>query len=159
SRDNAKSRDGLETFRKHGVRFFVGATEYDLFNPEHVLFLGMSAVIGEVQARHQSKKSVENRIERAKRGIPACGTLPVGRTWDGKEWHKDPEAEALVREVAARYLAGESLPKIAKEKGLNASNLHRTMTQRCGPVWKQEFHSKALNIHEIVNTRVPRLLD
>jgi DNA invertase Pin-like site-specific DNA recombinase len=158
SRDNAKSRDGLEAFREAGVRFFVGSTEYDLFNPEHCLFLGMSAVIGEFQARHQSKKSVENRIERAKRGLPACGTLPFGRTWDGNEWHVDPEKQAMVEDVAARYLNGESLPKLAKEYGVNASNLHRTLTERCGPVWEQHFHSKALNIKETVRTKVPELL-
>src|SRR5262249_1668436 len=68
SRDNAKSKEGLNAFRQADIRFFVGATEYDLFNPEHVLFLGMSAEFGEFQARHQSKKSIDARLKRAREG-------------------------------------------------------------------------------------------
>src|SRR5262245_16018147 len=30
SRDNAKSKEGLEVFRTHGICFYVGSTEYDL---------------------------------------------------------------------------------------------------------------------------------
>ena len=45
---------GLEVFRDHGILFFAGATEYDLFNPDHELFWGISAVIGQTsQARNQ----------------------------------------------------------------------------------------------------------
>src|SRR5262245_4829228 len=32
SRDNAKSKEGLEIFRRCGIRFFVATSEYDLFN-------------------------------------------------------------------------------------------------------------------------------
>src|SRR5262249_15787003 len=39
------------------------------------------------------------------------------------------------------------------------SNLHRCLTERCGPVWEQRFDSDALNIHEVVKTQVPPLLD
>lgn len=159
SRDNGRSRDGLEIFRSHGIRFFVGATEYDLFNPEHCLFLGMAAVFGEFQARHQSRKSILNRIERARRGLPACGKLPFGRTFDARAgWGIDTEKRAMIEDVARRYLAGEPLPKLAKEYGVNHSNLHKVLTRRCGEEWEQEFAAPALNIHEKVVTKVPRLL-
>src|SRR5688500_11307227 len=39
SRDNTKSEEGLEAFRQHRVRFFVGVTEYNLHLPEHCLYL------------------------------------------------------------------------------------------------------------------------
>jgi site-specific DNA recombinase len=159
SRDNTKSTAGLDAFRKHGIRFFVGTTEYDLFNPEHRLFLGMSAVIGQFQAHHQSKKSIDNRIERARKGMPAAGKLPFGRTFDpAAGWGIDPEKLAMVRDVARRYLAGESMGKLAEEYGVNHANLHKILTRRCGPEWVQEFHSDALNVHEAVTTVIPALL-
>jgi site-specific DNA recombinase len=33
SRDNRKSKEGLQILRNNGVKFFVGTMEYDLFNP------------------------------------------------------------------------------------------------------------------------------
>src|SRR5262245_2531012 len=33
SRDNNKSKEGLEVLRANGIRFFVGVTEYNLFDP------------------------------------------------------------------------------------------------------------------------------
>src|SRR5262249_53081205 len=117
SRDNGKSREGLEVFKEHGIRFFVGTTEYDLYNPHHVLFLSMSAVIGEFLASNQNKKSILNRIERGRSGLPTCGKLPFGRTFDEttKKWGIDPEKQAMVEDVARRYLAGEPMPKLAEE--------------------------------------------
>jgi DNA invertase Pin-like site-specific DNA recombinase len=160
SRDNAKSAEGLEAFRAAGVRFFVGAQEYDLYNPEHRLFLGMSAVIGQYQAHQQAKKSLEARIERARRGLYSAGNPPFGRTFDRAtgRWGFHPEKKALVEDVARRYLAGESMLTIGASYGLNSRYLHKLISQQCGPVWVQHFASKALNISEEVETPVPELL-
>src|SRR5262245_14770824 len=76
SRDNVKSETGLITLRNAGIRFFVLGTEYDLFNPEARLFLGLTATIGAYHAHSQKKKSIENKIARAKRGLPTSGKLP-----------------------------------------------------------------------------------
>jgi site-specific DNA recombinase len=160
SRDNTKSTEGLDAFKRYGIRFFVGVTEYDLFNPEHVLFLSLSAVIGQFQASNQVKKSVLNRIARARRGLPTCGKLPFGRTFDEAtgEWGIDSKKQALVTDVANRYLAGESLPKLAKEHGVNHSNLCKLLRERCGDQWEIEFQADDLNIRETVTLTVPRLL-
>jgi site-specific DNA recombinase len=163
SRDNAQSKSGLDAFRRHQIRFFVGATEYDLFRPEHSLFLGLSAEIGEFQAAQQNKKSMENRIAKAHRGLPVSGQLPWGRTWTAAGgWAVDPEKQALIALVAERYLAGESLLSLAKKYGkgnkLTLGNLHKVLTARCGDTWEQRFRSRSLNIDETVITKVPRLL-
>jgi site-specific DNA recombinase len=163
SRDNAKSADGLDVLKRNRRRFFVSTTEYDLFKPENEFFLSMSAVIGQFQASNQKKKSIETRIARAQKGMPATGKLPFGRTFDrskpeGQQWGIDETKRQMVTEVAARYLIGESLQKLAKEKGVNHSNLHKVLTRCSGDIWQQEFRSDALNVHEVVPTRVPRLL-
>jgi DNA invertase Pin-like site-specific DNA recombinase len=160
SRDNGKSKVGLDILRKHKVRFFVCKQEYNLHDPTACLFLGMSAEIGEFQAGNQSKKSMINRIERARKGLPVSGKLPFGRTFDKKAgaWGIDPAKHALVKDCARRYLRGEGMAALAKEYDLNLSTLHEVLTRRCGPSWVQNFDSDKLNIHEQVPTRVPELL-
>ena len=36
--------------------------------------------------------------------------------------------------------------------------MHETLTKHAATVWVQQFHSDTLNIHEVVETTVPRLL-
>jgi site-specific DNA recombinase len=164
ARDNAKSKEGLEALRNAGVRFYVGSAEMDLFDPNVRLTLGLHAEIGEFIALQQAKKSLENRIARAERGLPVSGMLPWGRTWSEEEgWGIDPRKQGLIKEVAGRYLAGESLLSLARkfdveDNDLSLGNLHKVLTSRCGDTWEQRFRSKRLNIDVTVQTRVPRLL-
>jgi hypothetical protein len=159
SRDNRKSKEGLDAFRGNGIRFFVGTGEMDLFDPNHCLILGMHAEIGEFIANQQSRKSMESRVSRARRGIPVAGELPFARTYTDKDgWGLDAGKAAKVREAARRYLAGESLNDIADSLGMFLSQLQYVLAHRCGPTWTQEFRSARLGIHERVETPVPRLL-
>jgi len=159
SRDNQASHAGLEVFRHRRVRFFVGTTEYDLFDETACLFLEMSAAFNKFQARSQNRKSMLSRIHRAERGLPTAGGLPYGRTYDEKTgWGIDPKKQATIQDVARRYLAGESVEKLAAEHGMNVGSLHKTLTKRCGDVWEQLFDSAELNIHTGVKLKVPRLL-
>lgn len=164
SRDNASSREGLEAFREHGIRFFTGSTERNLFNPNDILFLSISAVIGEYFARNQMEKSLKNRIERAKRGMPTSGKLPFGRLFirskdrqDG-QWEIDKEKQRMVKDAAKRYLAGEAIEDLAKEYGVNGSNLWKVLSRVSGRKWQLEFKSKVLNIAEVVEIKIPPLL-
>ncbi len=161
SRDNARSKEGLDVLRAHKVRFFVGSQEYDLFNPVAKLFLGVSAEIGEFQAGLQNLKSTTNRIARARRGVPTGGKLPFGRLYDRKtgEWSLDPEKQAVIRDIAARYLKGESLNRLAKEYNLNHPNLCKILREQSGEEWSINFKVPSLNIDETVPFKVPRLLD
>jgi site-specific DNA recombinase len=159
SRDNAASKSGLKILKKHGIRFFVGQTEFDLFQPAHSLFLGMSAEMNEFFASEQNRKSIINRMARAKRGIPTSGKLPYGRTWNGKEWGIDEEKREKIQQAATRYLQGDQIPKIAKSFGMNATNLWKILTQRCGTEWLQEFKTPKFGIDETVSMIIPALLD
>jgi len=160
SRDNMKSKTGLQIFRDNAIRFFVGTTEYNLFDPTQNLFLGMSAEIGEYQARIQSLKSMLTRIKRAKEGRPSAGALPFGRTWSlEKGWGIDPEKKAMIEDVARRYIKGEQMTAIAKSYKWNKSHLFDIMKTRCGPEWVCSFVQENININEKVIVRVPELLD
>jgi DNA invertase Pin-like site-specific DNA recombinase len=163
SRHDRASDDGLEVLLDNGIRFYVGSTEYALDDPSARMQLGIHAVIGGFQASNQNKKSIENRIARARRGWAASGKLPFGRTFDRNNqvqngWGVDRAKQAIIEDVARRYLTGTSMPKLAAEYGMNHSSLHKTLTKRCGDQWVQRFRSKKLNIEVKVPTAVPRLL-
>ncbi len=161
SRDNESSKPGLRILRDNGIAFYVGQSEMNLHSPETKLFLGMSAEIGEFTASQQNKKSMENRIARAKRGVPSAGKLPPGRTYNGEteKWGIDKKFRDTIQQVAKRYLAGEAMAELANEYGMNHPNLHKTLMERCGEDWQLHFDSDAFNIHEVVPIKVPRLLD
>lgn len=161
SRDNQKSKDKLEILRDNNIRFFVGMVEYDLFDYNQNLFLGLSAEIGEFQAAQQSKKSIDNRIERAKRGIPTGGKIPFGRTYnkDTNTWGIDPDKKIIIEQAASRYLKGESSQIIAQSYGMNLPNLWKILTTRSGEDWEISFKLKRAKIDETVSIKVPRLLD
>jgi len=162
SRDNAKSQQGLEVLKARDIRFFVGQKEFDLYNPEDLFVLGINAVIGGYFAGNQAKKSIENRIDRARtQNRPACGKLPYGRTFDADKlkWDVDPIKKQKIEDAAARYLAGESLKDIAAENGMSLKNLHTILMKRSGPKWEQHFNNTKYNIHETIITTVPTLLD
>jgi DNA invertase Pin-like site-specific DNA recombinase len=161
SRDNAKSKEGIDVFKRCHVRFFVGKSEFDLFNPEHTLQLGIYAEFGKYVSERLAKASMESRIERARNGIPTAGKPPWGRTYDKatKQWGVDHAKKAVIEKVARRYLRGESLEKLANEFGLRHCNLHKVLTKRCGPTWEVEFNSDRFNIHRKVQIQIPPLLD
>ena len=93
SRDNEMNKRGLRILKQNDIKFFVGSTEYDLYSPDQTLFLSMAVEIGEFQAAQQTQKSLLNKIERAKRGIPTSGKLPYGRIYNHNtnSWEIDRE--------------------------------------------------------------------
>lgn len=121
----------------------------------------MSAEIGEYQARQQKQKSVLSCIARAKRiGAPTSGKKPFGRTWDktAEKWGVDEVKKTMIEDVAKRYLAGEALPILAKEYGINHSFLNKTLAQSCGDSYTITWDIKDLNMRETVKIQIPRLL-
>ena len=160
SRDNLKSKTGLEILKTNNIRFFVGTTEYDLFKPADVLFLGMSTEMNEFFAMEQARKSIENRIARAKRNIPVAGNLPYGRTYDKNtnQWGIDPEKQKQIELAAQMYLDGTGIPETAKMFNMNPASMWKTLTKRCGTQWEIRLRNKRLKIDETVTLTVPALL-
>lgn len=160
SRDNAKSKAGLDILRMNKIRFFVGTSEFDLYNPAQNLFLGMSAEIGEYQAREQALKSIINRINIAKGGKPASGMLPHGRTWDKvKGWDVDLVKKQIIEQCAERYLKGDSFKTIAHTYNMDFTNLWTILNTGCGTEWHCKFVNKDVNVDETVIMKIPPLLD
>jgi len=161
SRDTYKHEEALRILRKNKIRFFVGTIEQDLFDPTQEVILNTQVNFAQYQAKLQKLKSITSRINRAKRGMPATGKLPYGRIFNQKtgEWSIDKAKQKKIRWAAERYLAGDSIPRIASTLGMNAASLWKTLNHRSGTKWLTRFEVKELNINETVTLTVPPLLD
>lgn len=163
SRDNVASSTGLDLLLNSGIQYFYVLTDrHDLYDPNDRLRLAFHALIGQYVATNQTKKSIEARIHRAKRGIPTGGKIPFGRRFDREtgKWSVDPTKQKMMKDAARRYLKnGESISAIAEEYGLNHSAFHKNLMTRCGDKWEMEFKIEKLNIYEKVTISIPPLLD
>ncbi len=161
SRNNLRSLEGLEILRKNKIRFFIGTSEKNLNLPADRMTLGLFTTLNQFIAEEQVRKSQENRIHRAQRGVPTAGKLPYGRIWNKKteQWEIDPEKKSIIEQTAKRYLAGERIKDIAKSFNVDASTLFKSLTQRCGTTWECNYKDKVTNQVVTVVMTIPRLLD
>lgn len=70
--------------------------------------LGMLAIIAELERDILTEQMLENRIARAKKGVPSAGQLPFGRSYDKETgtWILDEDKAAALQWVADEYLKG-----------------------------------------------------
>jgi len=160
SRDNAENKRGLKILRDNNIRFFVAGMEHDLHSPEQNFILGMFAEFNELNAKQQNLKSIQNRIAKAKRGIPTAGRLPYGRTYDSNanKWGLDEKAAQNIKWAAEQYLAGKSMAELSKTVGISDYSLWEILTKRSGDKWLITFNPANLNVNETVEISVPPLL-
>ena len=168
SRDNKKSKEGVEILKASGVRFFTGTTELDLFNPAHEMQLGVLTEFNEYAAKRLALASLLARIasarEQSEKGLaPANLRLPYARIrkQDGT-WGLDEEKAEQVRVAVAMFLdadKGTGVEKTAKILGMNYAALNRCFRFTLGDTWHREFKSKKFNIHEIVPYRIPAIIE
>ncbi|MCK9229126.1 MAG: recombinase family protein [Syntrophales bacterium] len=124
--------------------------------------LGMFAVMSELEREIIREQMLENRIARAKKGIPTSGQLPFGRKFNREtgEWSLDEEKARLVRWAADRYLQGESLRDLSHTlrtqygQPLGYSYLTTMLTNRCGDTWTITFKDQ-----DPITYTIPRILD
>jgi DNA invertase Pin-like site-specific DNA recombinase len=158
SRDNAKSAADLEKLKQFGIRFFVGTQEYDLFNHFNVLILTVGVAMNQFFAKEQAKKSIDNKVERAKQGRPSCGKKPFGRIFDNETatWRVDPEKKKIVEEAARLYLEEDiQFKELGKRYGMNEANLWKVLTKRSGNIWEQTFKVRVQGKEELITVKTP----
>lgn len=160
SRENAKSEEGIEIFKRHNIKFYTGVIPLDLFDPTQKLLLSIQVIFAEHQIKIQTLKSAQSRLKALSEGKPSAGKKPYGRTWSkDKGWGIDPEKHRIIQQAAKRYLSGEPMEKIAQSYGINTAGLFRTLKEKCGPKWPVRINIPRLNIDQTVTLEIPRLLD
>lgn len=157
SRDNRRSKEGLEILRRRRIRFFAHGQEYDLNDPHAQFMLGVSGEVNELYAKRFAQLTHQNRVEGARRGEPTAGTLPWGRNYDAEKgiWTADPECKALARKWFKQYMAGRTFARIADEDGSEENTIRRRLL-RAGPTLRQSFRYQGKT--EVVECGFPGLL-
>lgn len=168
SRDNKKSKEGVEILKAAGVRFFTGTTELDLFNPAHEMQLGVLTEFNEYAAKRLSLASLLARIanarEQAEKGLaPKNLLLPFARIRqpDGT-WGLDEKKAELVRTAVELYLDADNVKgvePIAEIIGIHYSIVNRVFRHGLGDTWYRDFESKKFNIHETVKYTIPAIIE
>ncbi|MBU3916475.1 zinc ribbon domain-containing protein, partial [bacterium] len=122
--------------------------------------LSMEAVFNAFQAAEQTKKSLLNRLEKAKRNIPTAGRLPFGRTHckETNTWGIDTEKQKKIEYAAEMYLKGINTDIITATLDMNWPNLLKILKFRSGNHWDINFRQDDLGINETVPLKIPRLL-
>lgn len=159
SRDDLRGPQDLKVLKDNGIRFFERTREHDLHDENQYFMIALYGLMGRTQALATTRKSILNRIHRAKQGFPTGGALPFGRTYTKKNgWGIDPVKQKIIQDAAKRYLRGEGLADIALRHKMDKTTLAVSLKKRSGDTWEQRFTSKKLGIDETVQTKIPRLL-
>lgn len=161
SRNNKKSEIGLDTLLENGIRFFVLTNEFDLSNEDDRFMLNIKVSVHALSARKNARKSMMNRIARAKRGIPTSGSLPYGRTFnkETETWGLDPVKVDRLKQAAKDYLNDVKFSDICTKHGFQKDHLHKIFRESSDDKFPIRFRSKKLNINETVTLTIPPLLD
>ncbi len=123
--------------------------------------LGMLSVGSELERDIIREQMLENRIARAKRGIPTNGEKPTRRIFnkETREWKIDQQIAKSLQWAAEEYLKGESLQELAHilkiqyKLSLGYENLKKTLAERCADTWTINFKGK-----EPIEFKIPRIL-
>lgn len=133
----------------------------DLSSAYGKFMLTMLAAMAELEKDISGESSVENKIARAKQGIPSTGKEPFGRKYNRQtsEWYLDPpDIKGIVADIADRYLGGENLRDIADSiparYQLSYSNILKIFHSLCGDTWEVKFKKE----NKPILFNIPRLL-
>lgn len=162
SRDNLRAEQRIKLLADNNVRFFIGSTEYDLYDPVSRGIVGMNTVFNQMTADDFNRKALLSKILRARKGWPACGSLPYGRKFDKKTetWAIDGDIKAKVEQMAKTYLEEDlQFTTLAKRFGMAFSTCYNILVNVGGSKWVQSFKSKRFKINETVTIIIPPLLD
>jgi len=148
--------------KKIGVDF-VSITEHiDLSSPAGELIFNIFSSLADFYRKEIKQRMLENRISRAKRGVPVTGKLPIGRKYDKEtgEWSLDEKIANLLKWAAEEYLEGKSLKDIAyilknqHKIPISYSHMHEILSEKCGAVWRVKFEEEP----EPIIYEIPRIL-
>ena len=153
--------NNIELLKKVQVNVIFLKENIDDSNSYGKCMLTMLAAMAELEKDVSGEASVENKISRAKQGIPTTGKYPFGRKFNKKLgcWYFDPpEIQEIVEDIANRYLKGEGLRDIAdtipKKYKLTYSNILKVFHNFCGDTWEINFKKE----NDPIKFEIPRLL-
>jgi DNA invertase Pin-like site-specific DNA recombinase len=137
TRDPIKSKIILAELKKHNIRLYVQTQLYNLDSPETNLVVGLLSEINAFQAAIQVQKSVESKIELAKKGWHVFGHPPFGRKLEHNDrskapvWIIDPEGLKKAQEIYDYYInQGIYVDKLAQLIGFSRHTIYHILKDK-----------------------------
>lgn len=162
-RDSKVTKDFIRLLRGQEIRFFECTREYDLEDPTDGFNLGIMSEVAEFYAGLIARKSMENRIQKLKRGVPVSGDLPYGRSYDfeKEEWLPvDPDKKRRINEAVLRYLKGESVKNLVGLVGVGTPQIYKIFRHHLGTKYTIKLQSKKFSkLSHIQALEIPALVD
>ncbi len=144
-----------DEIKKAGIQLRSISEGIDFSTKYGEAMLGLLAVIAQLEKDIIKETMYENRVAKAKRGVPTSGKLPYGRKYDPKTetWSLDEEKAKAIQKAANQFLKGRPLAEIAGELGMTYNNLLNILGKRCGDTWIVKFKDA-----ETITHKIPRIL-
>jgi len=109
---NARELLGNHNFLKElGIELLIVKENVDSSTTTGKLMLGLFSVLAEWEKDIIAERMLEGKISKARKGIPASGAYPIGRTFDKEtlKWSLDETIAKALQWAASEYLNGGSL--------------------------------------------------
>ena len=121
-----------DVFLPHGVDFVSINENIDTGSPYGRAMIGILSAFAQLERENIFLRTRMGMVERVKQGLwPGGGKTPFGYDYDQAKGILVPNADApTVRAMYARYLAGQSTGRIARELGLPYEHLVRQILLR-----------------------------
>ena len=121
-----------DVFLPHGVDFVSINENIDTGSPYGRAMIGILSAFAQLERENIFLRTRMGMVERVKQGFwPGGGKTPFGYDYDQAKGILVPNADApTVRAMYARYLAGQSTGRIARELGLPYEHLVRQILLR-----------------------------
>lgn len=121
-----------DVFLPHGVDFVSINENIDTSSPYGRAMIGILSAFAQLERENIFLRTRMGMVERVRKGYwPGGGKIPFGYDYDPQQGILVPNGEAnTVREIYARYLAGQSTGRIARELGLKYEHLVTQILKR-----------------------------
>lgn len=121
-----------DVFAPHGVDFVSINENIDTGTPYGRAMIGILSAFAQLERENIFLRTRMGMVERVRQGYwPGGGKIPFGYDYDAAKGILVPNRDAdTVREIYARYLAGQSAGRIARELGLRYEHLVRQILDR-----------------------------
>lgn len=116
----------LDTFEAAGVKLATTDGEIDTSTAGGRAIVQMKSIFAELESGTISERARAMHTYKRERG-EWVGRVPFGFRLDGNGLEVDPETFPVLEEAARRYVAGESLRRIASDVGIHHPNLAKRL--------------------------------
>lgn len=105
--------DFIDLADRHGVALANVSGDHDLSTPDGRLVARLTGSVARHESEAKSARLKRETAQRARRGKPHGGRRPYG--YEADQVTPRPAEAAVVRELAKRLIAGESMPTLARD--------------------------------------------